>query len=91
MTEDDLKKIIAQGKDAEAWLNHPCFKHVLTVLKAEYFREFQSTKFKESQERDELWRQMNAIDRIESKMKRIIRDASNAEKTLLQKLKEKFK
>ena len=86
MTEDDLKKIIAQGKDAEAWLNHPCFKHVLTVLKAEYFREFQSTKFKESQERDELWRQMNAIDRIE-----IIRDASNAEKTLLQKLKEKFK
>jgi hypothetical protein len=88
--EEKLKLIISQAQDADQWLNHPVFKHVITLLKAEYVKEFESTKFKERDEREELWRQLQALNRVTGKMERMIRDGANANKTLLQILKEKL-
>ena len=91
MTEDDLKKIIAQGKEADDWLNHPCFKHVITMIKADYIRAFEKTKFKDKDEREEIWRKMQALDSITKRMERMIRDANNANKTLLERMRDKFR
>lgn len=88
--EAQLKKQIAAGKDADAWLNHPAFRQVITMMKAEYVGQFEATKFKDKEEREEIWRKLQALNGITNRMERIIRDAKNAEKTLLQKMKDKM-
>lgn len=89
--EHKLKELIAQGKGADEWLNHPNFRHVITLMKAEYIKQFEATKFKEREERDELWRKLQALNGIVNRMERMIRDGDGANKTLLDRLKDKIK
>lgn len=90
MSEEKLKEIIARGKNADEWLNHPEFRHVVTLIKAQLVGEFEKTKFKDSDEREEIWRKLQSINAIQSMMKRTIRDARKAEETLLQRIKNKL-
>lgn len=89
--EAKLKQLIAQGKDADQWLNHPVFKHVIALRKAALLSAFESTKYKDREERDEIWRKVQALNSITSEFERMIRDARQAEKTLLERLKEKLR
>lgn len=89
--EDKLKDIIAKGKDADKWLNHPQFRHVITLRKAQLITAFEKTKFKDSEEREEIWRKVQALNSVVNEFERIIRDAKQAEMTLLQKVKSKFR
>ena len=66
--EGELKRIIASGKDADRWLNHPQFKHVITLMKAQLVSEFEKTKFKDSDEREEIWRKIQALNGIRARM-----------------------
>lgn len=90
MDEERLKEIIANGKEASSWLNHPAFKHVICLRKAELISAFEKTKFDQQNERDEIWRKIQCLNSITQDFERIIRDASGAEKTLLEKIKNKF-
>lgn len=88
--EQKLKEIIAHGKDADEWLNHPTFRHVITLMKADYIRQFELTKFKDTEERDEIWRKIQALNGIVNRMQRIIRNGDKAV-TMLEKIKAKLK
>jgi hypothetical protein len=88
--EKRLKTIIAQGQGADQWLNHPSFKHVITLMKAEYIAQFEQTKFKDAEEREELWRKMQALTGIVNRMEKMIRRGEEANKSLLQRMKEKI-
>lgn len=88
--ESRLKDQIAQGQDADQWLNHPLYRHVITMIKAELLEAFEKTKFKESDERDEIWRKLQSLNSITSRIERIVRDGHSAERTLLQKIRDKF-
>lgn len=89
--EAKLKQLIAQGKDADKWLNHPVFRHVIALRKAALLGAFENTKFKDREERDEIWRKVQALNSIASELERMIRDARQAEKTLLERIKDKLK
>lgn len=88
--EAQLKEAIAAGKDADQWLNHPTYKHVLTLIKAELLGAFEQTKFKDVDDREEIWRKLQSINSITQRMERIVRDGAQAERTLLQKIRDKF-
>lgn len=81
--EQKLKQDIANGQGADEWLNHPVFKNVITLMKAEYINQFEQTKFSQNAEREELWRKMQALNGIVNRMERMIRDGEKANKTLL--------
>lgn len=92
MTEEDkLKALIAEGHSADEWLNHPSFKNVIHLLKAEYFMAFEQTKFKDDDVRAEVWRKMQALTAIEQDMQRIISEGRRASETLAEKVKRKVK
>ena len=93
MTNDEkgLREVIAAGKDADAWLNHPQFKHVIMLMKAELIGQFEKTSFKDKEEREEIWRKIQAINGLKNRMERIIRDGDKANMSLLDKIKQKVK
>ncbi len=88
--ETRLKEIIAAGKDADQWLNHPQYRHVVTLIKAELLEAFEKTKFKDSAERDEIWRKLQSLNSITQRMERMVRDGEQANRTLLQVIRDKF-
>lgn len=88
--EDKLKDIIASGKDAKQWLMHPQYRHVITMIKAELIEEFERTKYKDSSEREEIWRKLQSLNAIIKRMERTARDGDHAEATLLQKIRDRF-
>lgn len=92
MTEEEkLKEIIAQGKGADEWLNHPTFNNVITLLKARYIIAFEQTKFRDRDERDEIWRKMQALTAITQDMEAMIDDARRANDNLAERIKGKIK
>lgn len=86
-----LKAIIAEGQGAKEWLEHPNFRHAITLQKADLLSAFEKTKFKDKEEREEIWRKVQALNSIVSLLERQIRDASNAEQSLFEKFKERFR
>ncbi len=88
--ESKLKEIIATGKDADSWLNHAQYRHAITLVKAELLSQFEKTKYKESDDREEIWRKLQALNGIVSRIERLVRDGKTAEKSLLEKIKEKI-
>ena len=89
-SEDKLKEMIAAGKDAEQWLNHPLYRQVIVMIKAELLEAFEKTKFKDSAERDEIWRKLQSLNSITSRMERFVRDGEQASRSLLQLIRDKF-
>lgn len=85
-----LKKIIAQGQGADEWLNHPQFRHAITLQKAELVNAFERTKFKDVDIREEIWRKIQAINSVVTLLERQVRDGATAEKSLIQRIKDRF-
>lgn len=90
MSDDKLKDRMAAGNEAEAFLNHKLYTNSKLQIRAELVRQFEKTTFKQTEERDEIWRKMQALDWIERTMTKVVRDGKVAEKTLLEKIKDKF-
>lgn len=89
--EERLKDVIAQGKDANSWLNHPVYKNVIALRKASLINQFEKTRYKDSEERDEIWRKLQALNSITSDFEKMIRDAKTAESKLSKLIKQVFK
>ena len=90
MSEQDLKGVVSDGIDAEKFLNNQQYVKAKLIVRAELFRQFEATKFKESDERDEIWRKIQSLEWIERSMNKVVRDGKLAEKTLLERIKEKI-
>lgn len=83
MTEEEKLKIaIGNGKDADEWLNHPVFQHVISLRQAELFKHFKASKFDEADVREEIWRKAQAFETMRSDLAKIIRDAKLATQKL---------
>ena len=94
MSSDDRDKLtneVSRGQHAESFLSNPIYVEFGTVVRDTLFDEFCKTQFKDAEERDEIWRKMQTLGWLEAKMKRTARDGRQAEKTLLQRIKDKIK
>ena len=91
MKDEELKTVIADGKEADQWLNHPVFGKAVIARKAQLINELEKSKAADVELREEVYRKIQALNTIKSDLERMIRNGKQAEKTLLQRIKEKFK
>ena len=60
-----LEENIKRAKEAETILNNALFLEALTAIRAELYENFTKTKFKDDEERKEIWRKQQSIDWLE--------------------------
>ena len=91
MTDDKarLEESIRRGKLAESVLENPIYKESLIAIRGELLAQFERTKYKDADDRDEIWRKYQSINWLESHIERIMKHGIVAEKTLMQMAKEK--
>lgn len=85
-----LKDQIARGAEADRWLNHPLYRQVIVEIKADLFSQFEKSKYKEAEDREEVWRKIQSLNAIVARMERHVRTGENANRTLLQRLKDRM-
>ena len=85
MSEMNDKQDMVRGNQAQQVLENPVYQEAYTALRADIFEKFQKTKFKERDERDELWRKLQVVDYIEKRLRQTMQDGKIAEMTLAQK------
>lgn len=88
--EEKLKAVLALGVQADEFLSNAAFKNAVELVKADLFKQFRDTKFKEQDQRDEVWRQLKSLDGVLQKIERVVRDGELAQKTLLSRIKNKI-
>jgi hypothetical protein len=88
--EAKLKDQIARGAEAERWLNHPLYRQAIVEIKAELFNRFEKSKYKEADDREEVWRKIQSLNAIVARMERHVRTGENANRTLMQRLKDRI-
>lgn len=91
MTEEKakLEQAIARGLNAKAVLDNPVYREALLSIRGELMAQFERTKYKDSDDRDEIWRKVQTVNWFEAHIERVMKHGSVAEKTLMQMAKEK--
>ncbi|MCC2615940.1 hypothetical protein LJ739_06775 [Aestuariibacter halophilus] len=84
--EEHLHAIAAEGEGAELALRH--FNNAVTVVRARLIHEFEQSK--RSKQRDEIWRQMKAVNAIVGELESIANEGQDAKRSLLEILKDKI-
>ena len=79
---------INRGERASQVLNNEVYKEAFTALRAELYEGFCKTSFKQSDERDEIWRHQQAVDYIEGYLKEVMETGEIARATLAQRAKK---
>lgn len=91
MTDNAKLQIDAsRGVEAEAILNNPIFQEAMVAMRGEILNLFEQTKFKDTEERNELWRKLRTAGWFESYLKRVMQTGQLAEKSLMDKVKSRF-
>lgn len=90
MKDEKLKELIRDGQEAERVINSPAYKKAYVLIKSDLLSKFESTRYDERNDRDEIWRKIQTLNWLEQEMQRIMRDGEVANKTLLQRIKDKF-
>lgn len=67
---------------------NPVFKEAINILRANMIEDFSKTGFKQSSERDEIWRKLQTVDYIENYLKTIMETGELARLTLVQQAKK---
>ena len=82
--EDEVRR----GNLASQVLSNPVYTEAMLVMRAELVDKFQKTRFKERDERDELWRKLQTLEGIESYINRVMTTGKlgNQTQSLLNKL-----
>ncbi len=73
--------------------SNPIYTEAMIAIRGELFDKFQNTKFKQNDERDEIWRKLQTIDWLESYLKEVMETGELASHTLslLEKAKKAIK
>lgn len=89
----DLELAYDNGRNAYTLQEKLMAETAFIQLKGDLMMKFESTSFKEDEERREIWRKMQVIGWFEQTLNEIINDGKIAEKELkgFAKLKQKFK
>lgn len=75
-------KEIAEGKNAEDWLNNPLYLKSFVVIKANLIQKFQETKHNDQDLRDEIWRKIQALNWVDDQIKIHVKRGDQAKSTL---------
>lgn len=91
MTQDEelrLEHAVNRGLQADAVINNPVYQEAMLHIRGELMLAFESTKFKDSADRDEIWRKLQVAKWFEAYVERVMKNGVTAKKTLAQRLKE---
>lgn len=75
-----------KANNAQLLLDNPMYQEAITAIKADCFEKFQRTKFKEKDERDELWRKLQTIDWFEQTLRRYVTTGKMHEPRFIDKI-----
>ena len=84
----NIEQEIQQGELARQALENPVLKKAFQDYREHLFNLFKTTRFKDSEDRDEIWRKMQCVDVVENDLKQIIETGQLARQTLFQKTKK---
>lgn len=82
--KEDLERDIERGANAKKILNNPEFSSAFSMIKATLINGFENTKFDQSDERDEIWRKLQALNWLEDQIQEVINNGKMSEKALLE-------
>lgn len=87
----NLEEDMARAEKARQVVDNVEYKRAIMTMKADLISKFEKTKFKDTDERDEIWRKLQAINWLDKTLEHVMRTGQLAEKTLLQRIKDKLK
>ena len=85
MTEQDE---INRAEYARQVTTNPVFIEAINILRANMIEDFSRTGFKQSSERDEIWRKMQTVDYIENYLATLMETGKLAKLTLVERTKK---
>ena len=88
--EDELKLRAARGEEAEKILANPLVIHAFATMERELVTALKTTKQSQINERDDLLADLRALERFRGKFLYYRQTGDVAQKTLMQRIKEKF-
>ena len=91
MSELKDRQELVRGDQASAVLNNPIYQEAFVMIRARLMEEFQKTKFKQTDERDEVWRKMQTVEWVEKHFKQVMQSGSVAQATIAQRGKQFMK
>ncbi len=88
--EDKALEEVRRGELGQQVLNNELFKEYMIVARGNLILKMENTKFKERDERDEIWRQLQTLNKLEQHFTRALQTGimGASELTKLQKLKQ---
>lgn len=92
MNDNDLAldSQIRRKAMAEDVANNPVYLEAITAMKGELYAAFAKTGWKDSAERDEIWRKQQAVDWFENYLRQVMDTGRLAEHTLASRVKKKL-
>jgi hypothetical protein len=93
MNEDAEHKAqveISRGVSAQSILDNPLYQEAMIAMRGELLSLFEETKFKDVEERNEIWRKLRTAGWFESYLERVMRTGKLAEQSLFNKVKSRF-
>jgi len=82
---------LARGNEASAVLNNPIYQEAFVMIRASLMEQFQRTKFKENDERNEIWRKMQTVEWVEKHFKQVMQSGQISKATIAQRGKQFMK
>ena len=88
--DKDLQHDVLRMQSVNQVLNNVEYQKAFVMIKAHLLNEFEGTKFKQHEERDEVWRKLQSLTFIENQLIEVMQTGKIAELTLADKLKTRF-
>lgn len=90
---NDLKdrQELVRGDQASAVLNNPIYQEAFVMIRARLMEEFQKTKFKQTDERNEVWRKMQTVEWVEKHFRQVMTSGEVSKATIAQRGKQFIK
>ena len=85
----DLQHDVLRMQSVNKILNNVEYQNAFIMIKATLLNEFEGTKFKQQEERDEVWRKLQSLNFIEAQLTEVMQTGKIAQ-SLLDKLKTKI-
>lgn len=89
--DKDLQNDIIRMNSVNQVLNNVEYQKAFIAIKAHLLSEFENTKFKQQEERDEVWRKLQSLNFIERQLTEVMQTGKIAEQTLTDKIKTRFR
>lgn len=86
-----LEDEVQRGQEASQLLNHPLMAKALTMMKQELYDAIQTSDWRDSDAREEAYRQLKCCERFEAKLQSLITGGKVAQKTLLERVRDSLR